>query len=240
MRIFYAILLLLFLSSCKRDEESVNVPCSGKCIVVNIKVGTDLNSLTPVGYANVELGWSRPSLGFGGDPGRLIAKGTTGTGGAIKFSFKAQEKELKDGKFYVSVKKGAEYFDYNEGFYDVEKEDSVLNVKAHLPSKATVKILFKNFDPQLSTDYFSCSPSYKSSNYTSTGLWMYKANGQGSNPFFSLSDGAFSSLELSGTTAGNEYTYFSILKKANGNRIDLKDSIYIAKGATKTYIVDYK
>lgn len=239
MRFFYTIFLLFFLSSCKRDEKLINQPCSGKCILVKVRVGTDLNASTAVANANVELGWSRPATPIG-NPGRLISTGKTASDGTINFSFKAREQELKDGKFYISVRKGTEYFEYHESFYGVEKEDSVLHVKAHIPSKATIKILFRNFNPQLSTDYFSCSPSYKSNNYSLQGLWMYKANGQGSNSFFTLSDGAFSSLELSGVTAGNEYTYFSILKKFNGNRVDLKDSIYIAKGETKTFTIDYK
>ncbi len=240
MKPIYLFLFSLLLTSClKRNEKAVNEPCTGNCIIVNVKVGTDLNSVTPVSNASVELGWSRPATPIG-DLGRLIAKGTTATDGTIKFSFKAQEKELKDGKFYIAVRKGTEYFEYHEGFYGVRKADSTLNVKAHIPSKANLKILFKNFNPQISTDYFSCSPSYKSTNYSATGLWLYKANGQTTNPWFALSDGAFSSLELSGVTAGNEYTYFSILKKINGSRVDLKDSIYIARGETKTYTIEYK
>ncbi len=239
MKILCALLLLMCLISCKKDESSVNQPCSGNCIVVNVRVGTDLNAITPVANADVEFGWSRPATPLG-DPGRLIAKRTTTGNGIIKFSFKAQEKELKSGRYYVSVRKGNEYFEYHEGFYGVEKADTVLNIKTHIPSKATIKILFKNFNPQLPTDYFSCSPSYKSTNYSAVGLRMYKADGEGRNSWFALSDGAFSSVELSGVTAGNEYTYFSILKKANGNRVDLRDSIYIAKGETKTYTIEYK
>lgn len=240
MKTIHLLPILLLLTGClKRSEKMINQPCSGNCITFNIKVGTDLNSITPVSNALVELGWNRPATPIG-DPGRLIAKGTTATDGTINFSFKAQEKELKDGKFYISVKKGDEYFEYNKGFYDVEKADSVLNVKAHISSKANLKILFKNFSPQISTDYFSCLPSYKTSNYSTMGLWLYKANGLTTNPWFTLSDGAFSAIELSGVTAGNEYTYFSILKKINGTRIDLKDSIYIAKGNTKTYTIEYK
>ncbi|RZK52742.1 MAG: hypothetical protein EOO91_18845, partial [Pedobacter sp.] len=216
MKIIYLLLIAILLTSClKRNEKAVNQPCSGNCITVNVRVGTDLNSVTPVSNANVELGWNRPATPIG-DAGRLIAKGTTASDGKISFSFKAQEKELKDGQFYISVKKGTEYFEYHDGFYGVKKADSTLNLEAHIPSKANIKILFKDFNPKISTDYFSCSPSYKTNNYTLMGLWLYKANGQGTNPWFSLSDGAFTSLELSGVTAGNEYTYFSILKKING------------------------
>ncbi|RZK36318.1 MAG: hypothetical protein EOO90_27555, partial [Pedobacter sp.] len=216
MKAIYLLLISILLTSClKRNEKAVNQPCSGSCITVNVSVGTDLNSVTPVSNANVELGWNRPATPFG-NAGRLIAKGTTATDGTIKFTFKAKENELKDGQFYISVKKGTEYFEYSDGFYGVKKADSTLNVKAHIPSKANLKILFKDFNPKIATDYFSCSPSYKTNNYTLMGLPLYKANGQGTNPWFSLSDGAFTSLELSGVTAGNEYTYFSILKKING------------------------
>lgn len=239
LKFFFFLLISISFVACKRNEKLVNEPCTGSCITFNIKVGTDLNNTTNVGGASVELGWNRPATPIG-DAGRLIATGTTAPDGTLSLSFKAQDKELKAGQFYILIKKGDEYFAYDEGFYGITKADSTINLKAHLPSKATLKLVYKNFSPQISTDYFSCNPYYKKSMSYNAGLWMYGSNGQMSNTSFALSNGAFTTLELSGVTAGNEYTYFNILKKSNGGRIDLKDSVYIAKGDVKTYIVDYK
>ncbi|WP_461487501.1 hypothetical protein, partial [Pedobacter sp.] len=195
-----------------------------------------MNSKTPVSNANVELSWSRPATPLG-DPGRLIAKGATDINGNIIFSFKAQEKELKAGRYSVAVKKGDEYHEYHEGFYGVKKADSTLNVKTHLASKANLKLVFKDFNPKISTDFFECSPSFKTSNYSGA-MWLYKSNGETSNTHFFSTSTAFTSLELSGVTAGNEYTYFRISKSISGNRYSAVDSIYIAKGETKTYTIE--
>jgi hypothetical protein len=232
-------LLTLSLASClKRNEKNVNAPCTDSCMTFRVQVSTGLNSATPLGGAAVELGWSRPASPLG-DPGRLIAKGTTAANGTINFSFKARAKELLAGKFYVTAGKGDDYFlSYND-FYGVQKYDSVVNALVHTPSKATLKIVYKNFTPADSADYFGCVPYYDPYGSRVKGIVMTKPDGQLTNTFFSLATGSFAQLELTGTTAGDQYTYFSILRKKNGTRVDLKDSIYIPKGQSKTYEVQY-
>ncbi len=170
---------------------------------------------------------------------RLIATGRTKTNGLVNFSFKALPKEIQNGQFYVLVRENSDYFPQQNGYYGITTFDSIVNVDLHVPSKATLKIIYKNFIPTNPNDYFQSLPLI--STYGSTGipLRMYKPNGQLSNTSFLASEGPFSLLELAGTTAGNQYTYFTILKKKNGVRIDLIDSIYIDKGQTKTYEIEY-
>jgi len=204
----------------------------------NVRVSSGLNSTTPVSYSSVELGWSKPATPLG-DPGRLIATGKTSADGFISFSFKALPKEIKGGKFYVTCLENNDYFFQQNAYYDITKFDSVVNVNLHVPGKATLKLVYKNFIPTSSNDYFQCSPSF--STYGSAGIpvRMNKPDGQPGNTFFSANQGPFSLLELTGTTAGNQYTYINILKNKNGVRIDLRDSIYIEKGQTKTYEIDF-
>jgi hypothetical protein len=243
MKYFFIFLIpsisLLSLASClKRNEKNVNAPCTDSCMTFRITVSTGLNSATPLGGAVVELGWSRPASPLG-DPGRLIAKGTTAANGTINFSFKARAKELLAGKFYVTAGKGDDYFASYNDYYSIQRKDSTVNAAVHVPSKATLKIVYKNFNPADSADYFECSPYYDAYGSSLRGIEMKKPDGQLSNTFFFPATGSFAQLELTGTTAGDQYTYFSILRKKNGTRVDLKDSIYIPKGQSKTYEVQY-
>jgi hypothetical protein len=231
--------LILSLTSClKRNEKNVNAPCTDSCMTFRVTVSTGVNSATPLGGAAVELGWSRPATPLG-DPGRLIATGNTAANGTINFSFTAQAKELTGGKYYIIVRKGDDYFASFNDYYGILRKDSTVNAAVHVPSKATLKIVYKNFNPADSADYFECSPYYDAYGSSLRGIEMKKPDGQLSNTFFFPAAGSFAQLELTGTTAGDQYTYFSILRKKNGTRVDLKDSIYIPKGQSKTYEVQY-
>jgi hypothetical protein len=204
----------------------------------NVRVSTGINSSTPLDNTPVELGWSRPATPLG-DPGRLIANGRTSREGLISFSFKAKPKELQAGKFYITARKGEAYFFQQNGYYGVQRYDSIINANVHVPSKATLQIIFKNFNPTSSDDFFQCAPYF--STYGSSGIpvEMKKHDGQPSNTHFFTSNNSFARLELTGTTAGDQYTYFNIIKKKNGSRVDLRDSIYIEKGQNKTYEIEF-
>ncbi|HEY8895447.1 MAG TPA: hypothetical protein VIM79_11555 [Niastella sp.] len=203
-----------------------------------MRVTTGLNSTTPLGNAAVELGWKYPGEPFG-NPGRLIASGTTADDGSVSFSFKAKPNELQGGKFYVTAKNGNDYFVQENSYYGIQRYDSIVTANIHVPGKATIKIIYKNFTPVTADDAFECSPRFLTYGSNVFGVEMKKADGQSSNTFFLGKDNPFTSLELTGTTAGNQYTWFTILKKKNGVRVDLQDSIYIEKGQTKTYEIDY-
>ena len=237
---FNLLIILSLLTGClKRNESHVNVNCTDSCMTFNIRVSTGINSATPLGNTPIELGWRKPASPLG-DPGRLIARGTTSNDGFISFSFKAQAKELQGGKFYITANKGDAYFPQENYYYDIHKYDSIVTANIHVPCKATIKIVYKNFIPTNNDDWFECSPYYLIyGNSTSAGTTMKRPDGQLSNTFFSARDGSFTRLELTGATAGDQYTYFGILKKKNGTRTQSLDSIYIGKGETKVYEVEY-
>ena len=231
--------ILLLLSGClKRDESHVNVPCTGECMTFNIVVATGLNSTVPLANAAVKLGWSRPATPIG-DAGRLIASGTTDSNGFVSFAFKAREKELQGGQFYVRAKKGDAYFEQDNSYFGISQPDSVVNVKVHVPSKAIVKIVYKNFVPTSDSDYFSCGGYFSTYGSSPLGVRMKTNSGNPADPFFLGKDTSFVSLELNGTTAGDQYTYLNIIRKKSGNRVDSRDSIYIGNGETKTYEVAF-
>jgi hypothetical protein len=239
MRICSALLLLIFLTGCfKRNESNVNAPCTDSCMVFNIRVTTGLHSTTTMANIPLELGWSKPATPLG-DPGRLIAKGKTQGNGTISFSFKAKAKELQGGKFYITALAGNDYFRTQKEYYGIGKYDSLVNTAIHVPAKATLKIIYKNFNPVSTEDYFQCLPYFLSYGSTGHPIEMKKPDGQLSNTHFFTSYGPFTTLELTGTTAGDQYTYLDIIKKKNGVRVDLRDSIYIVKGETKTYEVSF-
>jgi hypothetical protein len=237
--LFTGIFSLFFTTSCfKRNESHVNVPCADSCMTFNVRVTTGLNSTTPLGNTAVELGWKKPAVPLG-NPGRLIASGTTADDGSLSFSFKAMSNELQGGEFYVTARNGNDYFVQENDYYGIQRYDSIVTANIHIPSKATIKIVYKNFTPLTADDVFECIPGFLTYGSEGFPLEMKKADGQLSNTFFDNRVSPFTSLELTGTTAGNQYTYFTILKKKNGVRVDLRDSIYIEKGQTKTYEIEY-
>ena len=238
MKTLWIIIILSTLVSCERDESEVNVPCTSNCIEINGFVGEGENMQIPVGKVYYEFGWSKPASPLG-DPGRLIAKGYAQEDGTFKFSFSPKEREIQGGKFYITLKKDNNYIEQDVSFYDIHKADTSYNLKLHLPSKAYVKVIYRDFYPTSTEDFFEAMPFYRNYNCCLWGLSMFDKNGKARNDFFFATDSSFSTLELHGTTAGDQYTYLTILTKKNGQRIDKVDSIYIAKGDTKTYEVKY-
>lgn len=238
MKTLWIIIILFTLVSCKRDESEVNVSCTSNCIDVNGFVGEGNNMQIPVGKVYYEFGWCKPAEPIG-DPGRLIAKGYTLEDGTFKFSFSPKEKEIQGGEFYITLKKDNNYIEQNVSLYNIDKADTSYNFKLHFPSKAYIKVIYKDFYPTSKEDFFEAMPNYQNYGCCFIGLSMFDKNGKPHNDFFFATDSSFSTLELQGTTAGDQYTYMSILIKKNGQRIDKKDSIYIAKGETKTYEIKY-
>lgn len=237
--LFTGVFFLFFTTSCfKRNESNVNALCVDSCMTFNVKVTTGLNSTTPLANATVELGWKYPAIPLG-NPGRLIARGTTADDGTVSFSFKAKPNELHGGEFYVTASNGNDYFVQEIEFFEIQRYDSIVTANVHVASKATVKVILKNFTPVTTDDVFECSPGFLTYDLNLLSVQMKKADGQLANAFYDIHSGPFTNLQLTGTTAGNQYTWFRILKKKNGVRVDLQDSIYIEKGQTKTYEIEY-
>jgi hypothetical protein len=230
------ITLALFMSECKRNEKAVNQPCSGDCTIFKIRVGTDEKAATPVAFMPVELGWEGLNKGFGADPGRLIATGTTNADGVVNFSFKAQSKELTTGYYYVRALSTTDYYPENEEDYFVRKADSVVNSLIHLSSKASVKVIYQNFKPVMSTDNFNIFAYYNRYYNEKNSQRMTMLPTQS----FTFSGGPFDRQEAIGATAGNAYTYIYVNRKINGVVSQVKDSIYLNKGEMKAYTVNYQ
>jgi hypothetical protein len=242
-KLFSIIFSFVLLTGCyKRDELHVNETCNSGCAIFNIVVSTGNNSATPVSNAYVELSWSdvHPESFFG-NPSRLIAKGYTDNSGKIRFAFKAIGNEFTSGAFHISAKSTTDYIAAYRGFYDIKKYDTILNYNMHLPAKAFLKLVFKNFAPTGNNDFFEAEPYFRS--YGSDPFIMQMTSPDQVNypsVFFYGNQKPFTRLEFTGQTAGDQYTYFDVIKKRNGNRTDSRDSIYIAKGQTGTYEVDFQ
>ena len=240
MKYLIIIAAFLLLTSCfKRDETKVNTTCTDSCTTFNVYVGTETNSAKPVKDAQVELSWSNPghSTPFG-DPGRLISSGKTGVNGTLSFSFKALKKELLSGLFSVAIKNNSDGFQSYKKFF-INRFDTVVNARVHLPTKATVKMVLKNFKPTQKDDYFSVSPHYEVYDTDGLVLRYYEINGKPFNSINTWNDPPFIKLELIGTTAGNQFTYFNIAKNKNGIRENYMDSVYVRNGETNMLEVEY-
>ncbi|WP_192820949.1 hypothetical protein [Rufibacter sp. LB8] len=234
--ILYLLIVAFLLQGCfTRDESMVNIPCKQNCVTFNITVNTGQGSQTPVPGASVELGWNSPATPIG-NPGRLISKGSTDEKGRYTFSFSPTARELEEGQYYISVKKDNSYHYQFDSHYGINKTDTTVTANVHLPSKATVKVVFKNFSPNSSDDFFQAIPLINT--YGSGGIPVEQISSN-HNYWFYGSDPPFAKYEVSGITAGNQYTQFMILIKKNGQRISRRDSIYIKKGEVGTFELEY-
>lgn len=240
MKTSYLLVLIFILSSClKRNETLINQTCIDSCMTFNVQVRRGEKSSTPVENADVELSWSSPgnSSPFG-DPGRLIGSGKTNKLGTIKFSFKALRKELNGGRYSVDIKNNSDGFQPYINYFLITRFDSTVNANLHLPTKAFLKIIYKNFRPQNNEGFFQASPFYKNYGTSNLNIKLSNINGGLPNTSFFGNEG-FDKVELAGITAGNQYTYFNIIRRKNGVRKDLLDSIYLSTGETKTYEIEY-
>ena len=239
--LFLALVAISFFTGCyKRDESHLNEACTSGCAVFNIRVGTGDNSAIPVSGVYVDLVWEGPKEEIFGGPVIDVAKGYTGAHGIVTFNIKPIGNEFSQGSFLVNVSRTADYFPAHKTLYDVRKADTVLNTTVHMPSVAYLRVVYKNFDPKTTDDSFDAGPYYKTPDYWE-GLSLTSpdmANYPGS--YFGGNQKPFDSLIYTGLTAGNQYTYFKVLIKRNGVRIDHLDSLYIPKGTVGTYRVDYQ
>jgi len=106
---------------------------------------------------------------------------------------------------------------------------------------AYLKLVYKNFAPKDSADFFQVQ-SYFNTYGGNTFAFPYASFDSKDYPsmvYFS-NQMPFDSVSYLGLTAGNQYTYFQVLIKRNGIRIDHTDSVYIPKGTLGTYRVDYQ
>lgn len=240
-RLIYALSILTVLTGCFRDESHLNKTCISGCAMFNVHVTTGDNT-TPVGGVNVHMIWQGPGDGLFPGASIDVAKGYTDAKGIVNFKFKAAGNEFVNGYFMITVNGPADYLTAYRSIYDIHSADTILNTSVHLPALASMKIVFKNFDPKTSNDVFEVLPSFKTYGSTTDPV-MPTSSAQGNytnNLFYTNQTAPFDSLIYTSATAGNQYTYFQVLIKRNGIRIDHVDSIYIPKGTVGTYRVDYQ
>lgn len=233
-------ILAAFTGCYKRDETHLNQKCTRGCAVFNFRVMTDGNFTAPVPGAYVDLVWEGPKEEGVGGPSIDIANGYADAQGRISFSFQPVGSEFTSGEFTVTAKSTADYLKTSQSFENVRKTDTVLNGLLALPSIAHLKLIYKNFDPKTLGDAFSANPYYRLP-YVWEGLSLTSSDPANYlNSFFDIYQKPFDSLTYVGNTAGNAYTYFQVVIKRNGIQIFHTDSLYIAKGETGTYTLDYQ
>jgi hypothetical protein len=237
--LLFALSVLTVLAGCGRDESHLNKTCTSGCALFNIRVGTGDSSAAPVGGAHVDLVWQGPSGTFGGGGKSIdIAKGYTDAQGMINVKFKAFGDEFTKGWFSIAVTGPVNYIASSKTLFNIRNADTTLNTSVHLPLKAYMKIVLKNFDPKTPDDSFSILPTFKT--YGSTIADPSFATLPASDLYHPGGSAAFDSVIYTAPTGGNQYTYFSVVIGRNGTRISHLDSLFIPKGTVGTYRVDYQ
>lgn len=240
MKFFLLLLISLFLlPGCTKKNDIPFDSCTTGCAVFNFRVYTGNDTTTSVNNAYVELNWTS-SYTFFGHSTVLLAKGYTDNTGKVHFSIKPPANEFSGGWFTITASGNTGYFTSSRNFYGITKSDTVLTSDLHVPSIAYLNLVLKNFAPQSANDYFGVLLVFFDFGSESSG-GQFTSSDPADYPgtFIFGSQKPFASLEFKGETAGNQYTYFTISKIRGGNRVVYVDSIYIAKGETKTYEVDY-
>jgi len=243
-RLIFVLSILAVLAGCRRDESQLNKRCTSGCALFNIRVGTGDSSAYPVGGAHVDLVWQGPNGIFGGGGKSIdIAKGYTDAHGMINMQFKAYGNEFTNGYFIINVTGPLNYIASQKILFGIKNADTTLNTSVHLPYTAYMKIVMKNFDPLTPDDSFAILPTFNTYGSTITAdlFATSKATGIYTNSLlFTGQSAPFDSLIYESPTAGNQYTRFSVVMHRNGVQVDRLDSIYIPKGTTGTYRVDYQ
>jgi hypothetical protein len=239
-KILLALSGLILLSSCvKRDESHLNKKCTSGCAIFNVRVGSGERSAIPVSGAHVNLVWQAPHGILGGGGKSIdIAKGYTDVNGMINMKFKAFGNEFTDGYFIINVTGSVNYMASSRPLFSIHNPDTILNTSVHLPALAYLKIVFKNYVPTDSGDFFGAMPSYDT--YGSEPFLNSPVIINYHNTTFFSGLQPFDSLTYIGNTAGDQYTHLAFALRRNGIKITHLDSVYIPRGTTGTYRVDYQ
>lgn len=229
--------LVLLVSCYSRDESNVNAGCNDGCITFYGRISTNEHSDSPVHNAYLELGWSEPNFTLS-NLGRLIATRYSDKDGYYSIKFKPREKELVRGQFYIDVFKDG-YFDSSYSDYSIEKIDTSYNINFHLASMTRLEVIMKNFNPQDEDDKFYINSTYNPYGRKHKFVKMSEANGGIDNTYYDFKDGSFAEKRFVGLTAGNQYTYFDIGIKKNGELFERRDSIFVKRREKGVYEVEY-
>ncbi len=163
---------------------------------------------------------------------RNIATTTSDGAGQYKFTFAPKSNELLDGGFQVEFSKKG-YFSDGVSFFNITHGDTVVNRDFHIAKKGKIRVKILNFPVNSAHDSINISTSY--SNYPGSfyGGVNYDLKGK------ALSPNTFNVLEFTSEVAVNQYTYFDILRIANGRKQFERDSIFNKAGQEITYFYTY-
>ena len=232
-KLIYLLLIIVSFSSClQRDETDVNKPCEGDCINLNGTISTGESSNEPVEEAYIELGWSIPGTPIG-NLGRLIATTKTDDHGNFGFEFKPDSIELEKGEFYINISKN-DFYKIEKKKYFLSQIDSIYYTKIHLQSKANIEFKLHNFYPQKEGDIFHVETKTLFE-ITESGDKKY------SGVSYELFDDkiSFDDKIIKGETAGDQLTIVEVDRVKNGERTETIDSLFIRKGETFKYKIEY-
>jgi hypothetical protein len=227
----YLIVTLLFIFSGCKDRDRLNEPCSGNCITITGKITTEHNSAVVAQGVSLKLSWARPAVPLGSPP-RKIATTTTDEKGNYTFVFTPKSDELQDGMYLIEYSKEG-FFPADIAFFDISRGDTTINQNIHIARKGKVRVIVQDFPINSSSDSINIATSYYNYMGTKIGTVEYDAQGQ------AISPNDFNVLEFTSEVAANQYTYFNIMRIANGQKTRERDSVFNEAGKETTYLYKY-
>ena len=210
------------LTSCFQFKDDSNLPqCQNDCSIVKGYFLTD-NGKNPIANVELELSWGISGEISGST--RIIAKTKTDVNGFYQFQFYIKDIELTKGHFSVSYKNIDKSFltqIYPYFSFGIFKRDTIINHNCIIPKRAFIKIEFVGSNQSNDSNYIKCFYSYKNNE-------GYMGN---------LLNSKIDKLMIT-ETAGNQYTYFDILRYEGINYKEYYDSIFIKPNDTGLYKIN--
>ena len=237
--LFSCLLLTTLLWSCtKRDNSSVNDPCTDSCTTVKGRFLTGNNE--PIAGLSLEVRFEgRPTLGLGQTTIRKIATGKTDNNGFYAFTFSLNPGEYSKYNRYLFLK-----VDYDRTrflsipWYDQfgtdeiipvrERRDTIITMDYYFASKSQLRLQLNNFTPLSSADSFYILPIYHDVGYNKK---------QATEPQFFVAAQIANEKIIS--IAGNQQNKISAVRKKSGVRTVSDTLIFTPANQTTTLTLNY-
>jgi hypothetical protein len=232
------LLSAILLSCTKRDNSSVNTPCSDSCTTVQGRFFTGNNE--PIAGVSLEIcSESRPTLGLGQTTIRKIATGRTDNNGFYSFTFSLKTGEYGAHNKYLFLK-----VDYDKArfvsipWYDqfgtdeiipvMGRRDTIVTMDYYFASKAQLRIQLNNFTPASTTDSFYILPFFHEVGYD-------KRHTTASQFFVATQVNNVKTIPI----AGNNPNQISVVRKKDGIRTVIDTVIFTPTNQTTTLTLNY-
>ena len=237
--ILLSLLLTALLLSCtKRDNSSLNTPCTDTCTTIQGRFLTGNNE--PIaGLSLVVRTESRPTLGLGQTTIRKIATDKTNSNGFYTFTFSLKPGEYAQHNRYLFLK-----VDYDKArflpipWYDQfgteeivpvrGKRDTTVTMDYYFASKAQLRLQLNNFLPASTADSFYILPVYHDVGYNKE---------QVTEPQFFVA--TQTNGEKTIPIAGNQQNKISVVRKKNGIRTISDTLIFTPTNQTTILSLNY-